>query len=62
MRNAKQTVFFIDKDRALERPVKTGEALGEMTEIKEGLKPGDKVVLHPPERLNTGAKIRIAEK
>ena len=56
------TVFVIHGDRVVETAVKTGEALGEMIEILEGVKAGERVVVKPSGRLRNGSRIKIAEK
>jgi RND family efflux transporter MFP subunit len=56
------TVFVIQGDRVVETPVKTGEALGEMIEILDGVKAGERVVTKPTGRLKNGSRIKIAEK
>ena len=56
------TVFVIQGDRVVETPVKTGEELGEMIEILDGVKAGERVVTKPTGRLKHGSRIRIAEK
>lgn len=58
----KNSVFLIQGDKAVEKRVRTGETMGDMIEVKEGLQPGDKVVMKPPQTLKDGAKIRIEEK
>ena len=57
-----KTVFLVKGDRVLERPITTGEQLGEMIEVLGGAKAGDRVVAKPPKRLKNGARIKIAEK
>jgi multidrug efflux pump subunit AcrA (membrane-fusion protein) len=44
-----------------ETVVRTGESFGDMVEILDGAKAGEKVVLKP-NRLKDGARIKIAEK
>ena len=56
------TVFVVQGDRVVETPVKTGEALGEMIEILDGVKAGERVVTKPTGRLKHGSRIKIAEK
>jgi RND family efflux transporter MFP subunit len=56
------TVFVIHGDRAVETPVRTGGELGEMIEILEGVKAGEKVVVKPSGRLKNGSRVKIAEK
>lgn len=61
-RDGQSVVYLISGNRVEERAVRTGEKLGDMIEITEGLKPGDTVVLKPLTRLKHGAKVKIAEK
>jgi RND family efflux transporter MFP subunit len=56
------TVFVIQGDRVVETLVKTGEELGEMIEILDGVKAGERVVTKPTGRLKNGSRIKIAEK
>jgi RND family efflux transporter MFP subunit len=58
----KYTVFAIQGDRVVETPVRTGEELGDMIEILEGVKAGERVVVKPPNRLRNGSRVKIAEK
>lgn len=57
-----KTIFLIQGDKAVETPISTGEPLGEMIELLEGAKAGEKVVAKPPRRLKNGSRIKIAEK
>jgi RND family efflux transporter MFP subunit len=61
-RNGKSKVFLIRENRVIESPVSTGQQLGDMVEILEGVKPGDTVVLKPLEKMKDGARIKIPEK
>ncbi len=56
------TIFVIQGDRVVETPVRTGEELGEMIEILDGVKAGERVVVKPTGRLKNGSRIKIAEK
>jgi multidrug efflux pump subunit AcrA (membrane-fusion protein) len=42
--------------------VKSGESFGDLVEVLDGLKPGDRVVLNPAARLRDGSRIQIREK
>ncbi|MCX8023113.1 MAG: efflux RND transporter periplasmic adaptor subunit [Syntrophorhabdaceae bacterium] len=55
----KVKVFVIEGDRARERMVKIGSKYGEMMEIKEGLKPGEKIAITGQQNLSEGAKVVI---
>lgn len=58
-RNDARVVFVIEQDYVTARTVQTGRQLNEYTEILSGLKEGDKVVLTPPGKMETGQKIEI---
>jgi RND family efflux transporter MFP subunit len=57
----KTRVFLIAGNRVTETPVTTGARLGDMVEITSGAKAGQKVVINPPPKLSSGAKIKFAE-
>ena len=61
-RDGRSIVFLIKEDRVIETPITTGEKLGEMIEVLQGVKAGDTVVIKPPERMKDRAKIKIVEK
>ncbi|MBF0466080.1 MAG: efflux RND transporter periplasmic adaptor subunit [Nitrospirae bacterium] len=57
------SVFVISTDgRVKETAIKTGDTFGDMTEITEGLKVGDKVASSGISKLRDGQKIKIKEK
>jgi RND family efflux transporter MFP subunit len=58
-RNGRQVVFQIRDDRAIEVPVVTGQPLGSLIEIKEGLKEGDRVIGKIDEKIQPGSKVFI---
>ena len=60
-RKAGKAVFLVREGRALETPVRTGERMGEMVEVVEGVKAGDQVVVNPPAKLKDGSKIKAKE-
>jgi multidrug efflux pump subunit AcrA (membrane-fusion protein) len=41
--------------------VRLGDKIGDMVEVLEGVKAGDKIVLNPSDRLKNGSKIKIEE-
>ena len=53
----KTKVFIVEKDRAMEKYVKTGNKYGDVMEIIDGLKEGDKVVLAGQQNLSEGIKV-----
>lgn len=55
-----QKVAFRIKEEHVEMiPVETGGSLGSQVEVKQGLKPGDRVVLNPPENLAAGDRVQV---
>jgi RND family efflux transporter MFP subunit len=58
----KMYVFLLQGSNVKQTFVQLGEKLGDMMEIKTGLKPGDRVVIKPPKGLKAGSKIKIAER
>jgi RND family efflux transporter MFP subunit len=61
-RSNRHAVLVIEGNRVREKNVTTGEPLGDMIEIRDGVNPGEKVVMNPPSSLKDGARIKIAEK
>jgi len=57
---AKIKVFVEDGGRAKERPVVVGGKYGELMEIAEGLKEGEKVVVAGQQNLSEGVKVHVA--
>jgi multidrug efflux pump subunit AcrA (membrane-fusion protein) len=43
-------------------PLTTGSQIGDMTEVLDGVKSGDKVVVNPPKNLRDGMRIKVKEK
>lgn len=61
-RGNKNIVFLVKDNSAIETIVKTGEKIGDMIEILEGIKSGDRIIAKPSDRLKNGSRIKIAEK
>jgi RND family efflux transporter MFP subunit len=61
-RDGKQAVFIVKDDRAVETAVTVGGKIGDQIEIREGIKPGEKVVVNPPKKLRNGSKVKRKEK
>lgn len=57
-RGSEWAVFVADGDRARVRAVSLGERNGDSGEILAGVGDGEAVVLHPPDTLSDGARIR----
>ncbi|HWT16687.1 MAG TPA: HlyD family efflux transporter periplasmic adaptor subunit [Patescibacteria group bacterium] len=51
-------VFVVEEGRARQRVVVIGDRAGLVTEIRSGLKPGERVVQHPDDRVAEGARVR----
>jgi RND family efflux transporter MFP subunit len=60
-RKGRESVFLVQGNRATEKPVRIGVRMGDMVEVLEGARAGDKVVLSPPARLRDGSRIKVAE-
>lgn len=58
-RHGKKAVFVVKDDSVVLTPVQTGEPMGDLVEIREGVKPGDKVVVNPPAKLKNGARVTV---
>jgi len=52
-------VFVLDGNRARLKTVETGQRAGLATEVKSGLKEGDRVAAHPDEKLKDGVKVKV---
>ena len=52
-------VFVVDKGRAALRPVTIGERNADVAQVLDGLQPGDRVVMHPPDTLMDGGRLTI---
>ena len=65
-RAGSKVVFVVREGRVVQVALQTGAMLGEVLEVKQGqgssLKPGDKVVLKPSEKLHDGAAVSVAAK
>jgi RND family efflux transporter MFP subunit len=60
-RDGKKVAFLVRNETVVETPVVVGELMGNSIEIKEGLSVGDKIVLHPSEKLSSGSKITVSK-
>ncbi len=59
-RNGQDVVFRVDGDRVVMVTLAAGAALGELREVGDALKPGDKIVLNPADTLQDGAQVRTS--
>jgi RND family efflux transporter MFP subunit len=55
-------LYTVNNNRVVEKPVRLGEAIGDMVEVLEGAKAGERVVLNPSPALHNGLPVKIAEK
>ncbi len=60
--NKQKHVFVIKDNIANETLISTGEQFGDMIEVLDGVKPGDRIILKPTERIKNKTRIKIAEK
>ena len=60
-RNGGKVAFVIRDDRAHATEVAAGRKLGDLVEVR-GLKPGERVVLEPGEKLRDGAAVAVTKK
>lgn len=58
--DGKIKVFIVERDRAKEKEVKTGEKYGEWMEIAEGLRKGDALIVMGQQNLSEGIKVNVA--
>jgi RND family efflux transporter MFP subunit len=60
--DGKNHVFVVAGERVVETPVTLGGRIGDMVEVKSGLKAGDRIAIKPLDKLKDGTKIKSAEK
>jgi len=61
-RNNVSVVFRVNEGRLIESPVTTGIHIGDMIEIVNGVKSGDKVAVGSQKNLRDGMRIKVKEK
>jgi RND family efflux transporter MFP subunit len=61
-RDGRQVLFVVRDGKVVETPVRTGQKLGDLVEIKTGARAGDKVVLMPPARLRDGMTVQPSKR
>ena len=61
-RDGKNVVFVIKEDKVAQVAVETGAKIGEMLEIRSGVKPGERVVLRPSDKLHDGTRVALPGK
>jgi HlyD family secretion protein len=60
-RGAQWSAYLVTDGRAKLRPVKVGRSSGIETEVLEGLKDGDEVILYPGDRVKEGLRIAVVK-
>jgi RND family efflux transporter MFP subunit len=61
-RNGRNFVFLIKGDHVVQTSVTLGREIDDMTEILDGIKQDDKVVIKPLNKLKDGSKIKVIER
>jgi len=59
--NDKHSVFLIHENRVKATPITVGDTFGDMVEVLSGVRPGDRVVLSPLDKIKDGSRIKIPE-
>jgi RND family efflux transporter MFP subunit len=60
VRDGRNVVFVVEQDRAQMRDIVTGRELGDVIEVVRGVKPGERVVVQPPDKLHDGDAVKLA--
>ena len=58
-REGKNSVFIVDGSHARLREVQLGRELGDHLEVTEGISPNDRIVVHVPEGLTDGQRVKV---
>ncbi len=61
VRDGKKIAFIVRGDEVREGGVVTGDPVGRLVEVKSGLSPGDRVVIHPSSGLHSGARVKLKQ-
>jgi RND family efflux transporter MFP subunit len=61
-RGGRNVVYVVRDGKAVETQVQTGARLGDLVELTQGPKPGEKVVLRPADTLRDGAAVQAVRK
>jgi RND family efflux transporter MFP subunit len=58
-RDGEDVAFVVDGDRVKRLSIVARGRIGDLVVIQRGLKPGDKVVLNPPESIDDGSRVKL---
>jgi HlyD family secretion protein len=61
-REGKSIVFLVKGDTVIQSAVVTGVSSGDMIEIRNGIKPGDRIAAKPVDKLRDGSRVKIKQK
>jgi len=61
-RSGKSVAYVVKGDQVVETGLVLGQKTGGLVEVLSGLKPGDRIVAKPSEKLKHGSKIKVTEK
>jgi HlyD family secretion protein len=61
-RDGSKSVLVVEGDQVRSAAIETGATLGEVVEVKSGVKAGQKIVLKPAENLADGARVKVVTK
>lgn len=54
-------VFVVENGRAVHRTVQVGQQAGLVAQVVAGVQPGEVVVIHPPNEIEDGVRVRVRE-
>jgi RND family efflux transporter MFP subunit len=61
-RNGGRVVYVVKEGKAVETSVVTGSKIGELVEVKSGVKTGERIVARPSEKLRDGTAVTVQTK
>ena len=61
-RDGKNVVFVVAGERVVETPVELGPRMGDMIEVRSGVKAGERIAIKPLDKLRDQSRVKTAEK